>query len=469
MKYTNTAKKTQSPSHPFFNDLSFLSRKSVSKKGKKEQKTTPKSEVVTCAASPVKSYVKECRHEKGGALLGINTESSPTFEFDHRDLRRERYALQNIARGIFGREGERKGLKYVLNYHRAAHCAYTLLASDVGVWESIEYKKAHYDGNVMFCGSASACPCCTVKIQERRRGEIATAIDHFYKVEKGKKAMMITFTFPHGFDQKLKDLLGKQKLAFEKLRRGRVFDLFKNRVGYDGLIRSLEVTYGSNGWHPHTHELWFMDQGADSVKVKEFLTERWLKVCGKVGLVDLDDPQAVANFRAHAVDVKDNASTSAYLAKMDDSKHWGADREMAKASSKKGKKSGLHPFSFLTKFEETKDPVWALRWLEYCEAFKGKRLVYFSQGLKKRVGLEEKSDEEIASEKDDQAVEIIRLSADLWKKVRRNNLQAMVLDVCESTKNKMVIESVINNHSSVKFDLIESIDARLKRKEIQHE
>ncbi|WP_223932401.1 hypothetical protein, partial [Aeromonas caviae] len=36
-----------------------------------------------------------------------------------------------------------------------------------------------------------------------------------------------------------------------------------------------------------------------------------------------------------------------YLVKMDDSRHWGADRELAKASSKKGKKSGQHPFGLL--------------------------------------------------------------------------------------------------------------------------
>lgn len=48
-------------------------------------------------------------------------------------------------------------------------------------------------------------------------------------------------------------------------------------------------------------------------------------------------------FYRHAVDVKGWCSTSDYLAKADDAKHWGADREMAKASTKQGRAKGMHP------------------------------------------------------------------------------------------------------------------------------
>lgn len=37
------------------------------------------------------------------------------------------------------------------------------------------------------------------------------------------------------------------------------FKKFKDGIGYEGLVRGLELTYGSNGWHPHTHELWVLD------------------------------------------------------------------------------------------------------------------------------------------------------------------------------------------------------------------
>ncbi|WP_223932393.1 hypothetical protein, partial [Aeromonas caviae] len=33
----------------------------------------------------------------------------------------------------------------------------------------------------------------------------------------------------------------------------------RQTLGYRGLVRGLELTYGSNGWHLHTHEMWLVD------------------------------------------------------------------------------------------------------------------------------------------------------------------------------------------------------------------
>ena len=40
----------------------------------------------------------------------------------------------------------------------------------------------------------------------------------------------------------------------------------EGRQGFKGLIRSLEVTHGANGWHPHTHELWFLKGSAEGLQ-----------------------------------------------------------------------------------------------------------------------------------------------------------------------------------------------------------
>ena len=112
----------------------------------------------------------------------------------------------------------------------------------------------------MTCGSVWSCPVCTAKVQERRRAEIGKAVAWAY--DSGKQAAMVTLTFPHYKQNNLDDLVKKQADALARFRRGSPWDRFKDRLDYAGLIRALELTYGENGWHPHTHELWFV--GADS-------------------------------------------------------------------------------------------------------------------------------------------------------------------------------------------------------------
>ena len=83
---------------------------------------------------------------------------------------------------------------------------------------------------------------------------------------QGYQVVMVTFTFPHKSWQSLGDLLARQADAFKRLRKGRPWDTMKADRGFKGLIRSLEVTHGANGWHPHTHELWFLKGSAEGLQ-----------------------------------------------------------------------------------------------------------------------------------------------------------------------------------------------------------
>jgi hypothetical protein len=213
--------------------------------------------------------------------------------------------------------------------------------------------------------------------------------------------------------------------ALARLRKGKAWDNFKIEINYNGLIRSLELTHGVNGWHPHTHELWFVGKEVDAEEIKEFVLDKWWSSCVRAGLVE-DNPKDMLNFYKHAVDIKGNCSASDYLAKQDSSKNWGVDREVAKASSKQGRKSGLHPFQFLT--EANKNiPLW----LEYTKAIKGKSQLFWSRGLKKKCGIEEISDEEISEE--DQEPEVLGLlKLEEWKLIRDTKNRSKVLDIAEN-------------------------------------
>lgn len=353
--------------------------------------------------------------------------------------RAERYDLLASARALFLYEGKRVGLLYPQNWHRAAKCKWTPVSGTIGVHASREYGSAFYSG-VMNCGSVWACPVCAAKVQERRREEVAKAVA--WADAQGLQAAMVTLTFPHYAWQQLLELLEQQKTALKILREGSPWTRFKKATGYQGLIRSLELTFGQNGWHPHTHELWFVDAGTDAEMMKKTVILRWKNSCARVGLLDLDNADQVAAFEAHAVDVKGWCTASDYLAKQDDSRHWGVDAEIAKASTKAGRAKGKHPFAFLTLFQ---DGDWKAghRYLDYAAAMKGKRQLFWSAGLKAKVGVIDQSDEEVAEEQRDDADLLGHLEIEEWRLIRQAGLRAKVLDLAESNGGWVAIQNLL--------------------------
>ena len=362
---------------------------------------------------------------QAGTALGTNAKYSPppTSDQHRRAARALRFkALSQAHRWLVARAGApTQAVPYPLNNYRTAKCVY-VNHGDVAVMRSVEHGSAHYKG-LTTCGSVWACPVCAAKIQERRRAEIVEAIE--WAKEVGLTPVMVTFTFPHKSFHKLKPMLAQQADAFKRLRKGRNWDEVKESVGYAGLIRSLEVTHGENGWHPHTHELWFMK--TPSALSKERLTVLWGNACRKAGLLT-EDPTQLAAFNKHSVDVRIASDTvGEYLAKQDNSRAWGAADEIAKATSKAGKQSGVHPHQFLIRATYRDRELY----IDYVEGMKGKRQIFWSRGLKAAVGIGEMTDEEIAEKADEPSVELGRITADEWKIIRGNDAFVKPLEAAE--------------------------------------
>lgn len=411
--------------------------------------------------------------------LGIKTKSSSPCDLSNyetallksRQVRTERYQLGRAARAIYAKAGEHAGEEFVLNYHRTAKCSYIAL-EDPQVMMSKEYNKSFITG-ITKCGSVHTCPTCSAKIEERRREEIAKGVDFWYSMHN-KTVAMLTFTFSHSIGNRLSDVLDKQAIALKKLRAGKAWTTFKKVFGYDSLIRSLEVTWSEeNGYHPHTHELWCLDDDIDREALKkylrakfkakrhaarlerllqsdprdiftELLLERWEACCERADLMVKADGTPVCReaFRNHALDVRWDVSTGDYLAKQDDSRNWGVDREMSKGSTKKGRKKGIHPFGFLAKFSETGDGVWSARWLEYSAAIEGKARLYWPDNLKTRVGIDEKTDKQISDEIRENGDLRYKMSRPEWRKSRHNIPR--VLEAAEDGENiQQAIENIV--------------------------
>ena len=145
-----------------------------------------------------------------------------------------------------------------------------------------------------------------------------------------------------------------------------------------------------------------------------------MKACLDVGM---PIPDEVAFYR-HAVDVTANAA-AAYLAKMDDQTKWGISHELTKSSSKQGRRSGSHPFKLAGKAST------GSLFIEYVHAMKGKRQLYWSEGLKAAVGVQDKTDEQLAQEEATTVDLVIDYHPESWRWVAGNDARNELTEAAE--------------------------------------
>jgi hypothetical protein len=202
--------------------------------------------------------------------------------------------------------------------------------------------------------------------------------------------------------------------------------------GRAGSVASLETTYGVNGWHPHTHDLVFAMPGllADTAAVAELRGE-WVRILFKVGL---GNHEKLADMHAHAFDLQGGNFAADYIAKFGREPSWSEAHELTKSHAKVGGRnlSGethVTPFKLLEWYLAGDAQAGAL-FREYAEAFAGKRMLSWSPGLKKKLHIEELTDEQLADEAEN-ALPDEELAADLdgeeWRLVLSRDARAELL------------------------------------------
>jgi len=281
---------------------------------------------------------------------------------------------------------------------------------------------------------------CASKISERRRLEVSKGIDESY--DMGLEALLITLTFPHSRTDNLKELLRKQSLASRLFKERAAYKRMRKEYGIKGTIRALETTHSNaNGWHPHLHELWFIDRGFSISMLRKKLHEAWSRACVDAGL----ERPSLAN----GVDVRAGDFAADYVSK------WGMDCEIAKAHVKKGKKGeSRSPFQMLADYKQGDMQAGAL-FREYAEAFKGKRQLVWSKGLKALFGIEQKSDKEVLDECKEKAIHKLSINRADWSAVVRHNAQAYVL-ILAGLRSKREVYQFINQLRRSRLSSLES-------------
>lgn len=291
-----------------------------------------------------------------------------------------RYQMQAVAR-------------HILSKNRVGICLRNKVEkySNVDVFKHQNTQKAFY-GGLMVCGLVWICPVCASRISERRRKELKIASDNY--LEGGGNLTMSTLTFSHSKFDKLEESLKALGQATFKFRSGRPYDRLRSQLGIEGSIRTFEVTYDLNGWHPHLHILIFHRYEIEDWERERFESqfyELWSAACEKYGFKTSGE---------HGLKLDDAMEASSYIGK------WG---DMV----------------------EDEDLGYATHFKEYAKAMKGKTQLYWSRGLKQRFKIKERTDEEIAKAKEEPADSLGKLDWEDWYYIIRNDYRAKLLDYVE--------------------------------------
>lgn len=320
----------------------------------------------------------------------------------------QRFFLQSCARSLL--PGERVGVCMKMIAPNKAR---------VEIHKHKETRRTSYKGLVV-CGSVWQCPVCASKISEHRRIELDKAV-------KGWTGGMylLTYTASHKRGTRLKPFLNSILDSYRLLKSGRWWQEMEEFYGWIGSVRSLEITYGQNGWHPHIHELCFTNNELQPIAIgtlESSLRVRWKDKLKKNNLY--------ANM-ANGFNLKDGWNdVSDYVAKFGHEpvkNNWSAAAEIAKSVSKKGRLDGRTPLQLLADFSEGDIEAGDL-WREYAVTLKGRNQIVWSKGLRETLHVKaETTDEEIAQEITPGSYLLASLTPGQWGAINAMDLRGEVL------------------------------------------
>lgn len=314
---------------------------------------------------------------------------------------------------------------------------------DITLSKNPKLNKAFYQG-LFACGKVWLCPICSAKISEKRKLELKDALTAAKNKNLG--IHFVTLTFPHGAGDDLSVITNKLTKSYSKLSNGKysVKNQLKKLVpdaSIYGFIRALEVTHGKNGFHPHVHMLVFTDIETGSSLLEKVYSDAWKRACRLSGLPIPSDE--------HGCTVQDGSYASDYVGKFgsdktDSKQNWGLEDEMTKANTKQNKQKGLTPWGLLRCALDGDDQDYPPKrsislFAIYAKAFKNKRQLYWSNGLRRLLVLDDSlSDEDLVDKPDEvEAVKLADITPEQWKLIRKKKLESYLLDLAENSPNKV--------------------------------
>jgi hypothetical protein len=298
----------------------------------------------------------------------------------------------------------------LLPEERVCQCGRRIVGGEVLVMKHGD--RESFYGNLYTCGSVWVCAVCAAKITERRRVELVGGVEAWKAT--GGTVYLLTLTAPHYATESTTAVLRRFTDARRRLLNGKAYRTAMRPAGLVGSVRALEITYGVHGAHVHSHEILFCT--SITPPDPEALLTAWQ------GAVTRSGGKAP---NGHGLKLDDGSKAGEYATK------WGMAEELTKAHIKKGKDGGKTPWDLL-RDAMSGDKKAGRLFVEFAHAFRGKRQLVWSKGMRDLLRLgQEKTDEEVASEVVAEAVRVAAISPKDWRVVLANDMQCEILEAAD--------------------------------------
>ncbi|MFL5658980.1 MAG: hypothetical protein ACJ8CB_32960 [Ktedonobacteraceae bacterium] len=304
----------------------------------------------------------------------------------------------------------------------------------------------HYAG-MSTCGSGWICPVCAAKIRYHRADEVSRAV--VSALDQGYGALFVTRTIPHSAEDQLGVTLGLLAEGRRYVANQKSLKEVRRTAGYIGGIASKEITYGVNGWHPHTHDIEFcnrdvaLEHFAALSRVYYGYLSHFYKRNGFDGL-SLSHGVRVEPLQLSGV------ALARYVAKVQEGAaiRLHTAQELARSDLKQGRAGSLMPFDIACSFFETGDMELLDLWHEYERETIGKSVIRFTQGLRARL-LPDEPDEpdEEKARKEVGGVDVVRFAGWFYRKIARvPGLEGKVLTALDTGGFAALVELLTVYH-----------------------
>lgn len=316
------------------------------------------------------------------------------------DLRRLlRFALQAQARAI-------------VKDMAVARCLRRPIPLSQGVEIRLKPNGQAIFAGLQTCKSVWTCAVCASRISESRAHEIATMIEQ--AKAWGETVGMVTYTLQHSERQPLLQTLTALKEARRWMLRHRQYKALKKGLNIVGSATSTEITWSAkNGFHPHFHEVLFFDAPMnpfDKGYLEGQLNNLWHKALLAHSANGLTGIQVKATWG--------NGDVSGYITKLGSGiGEWGLDRELTKHYAKVAEGQSYTMQGLLLSRLLADNLEHERVWKEYALTTKGMNAIVFSQGLRKRYGLDEMSDDDLIELDEKLAAPLYTIPLPYWKKI----------------------------------------------------
>ena len=223
----------------------------------------------------------------------------------------------------------------------------------------------------------------------------------------------MTLTIPHGERDSLGETFDLLADAWRVgVLGGRGFRDDRIAWGVPAWVRTVEVTLGANGWHPHIHLLLFTRKpwtGRQRALRGAALFRRWSRYVERI-------TGAVCSSAAFKI-VPGAKGAGDYVAKLQDGDASALGMEFTRGDLKTGRVKSLTPFELLPAAHAGE--AWALRrWWEWESTTLGRRCMTWSRGARTYLGLNEReaTDAELAEAEVGGEV-VATIPGDVWARV----------------------------------------------------